>query len=279
MDGDYLDVPNDDNKQEDINGHLTVDEGVSICLTALATMRWGFSKSEEREDTIRMVWKNRKHGRQGQAHHLPLYDVNYPAHLPMGDSQAHMGMGSSSHPGLSMVPSGDRPMLPPLNVFAAQRRVDSAPSTAASSEDRGLNGWPGYTPPGTGTSIATSTGTGLSRRGSPVFPSQTSYKPGSDDIFYHGGGDVDQFSYNVPLTGPGTIVRDTPPLVGGSGAVPAPYGQRSPPMESHALAGSTAPNQYIPTGTFAPNPLIAKSTNFYPYLQFGENYQCSGNYH
>lgn len=273
-DGEYIDVPNDENKQE---SHLTVDDGVSICLTALATMRWGFSKSEEREDTIKMIWKNRKHGRQGQAHHLPLYDVNYPSHLPMSnDSQVHMGLSSSPHSGLTLAISGDRPMLPPLNVFAAQRRVDSAPSTAASSEDRGLNGWPGYTPPGTGTSIATSTGTGLSRRGSPVFPGQPSYKSNGDDIFYHGSGDVDQFTYNVPLSGPGTMVRELPSLVGGN--VQTSYGQRSTAMEPHGVAGSTATN-YMSAGTFAPNPMIMTSTNFHSCPQFGENCQCNGEYH
>jgi hypothetical protein len=36
------------------------DEDVQICLQALRQMRWAFSKSEEREKTVRMVWESRK---------------------------------------------------------------------------------------------------------------------------------------------------------------------------------------------------------------------------
>jgi hypothetical protein len=36
------------------------DEHVQICLQALRQMRWAFSKSEEREKTVRMVWESRK---------------------------------------------------------------------------------------------------------------------------------------------------------------------------------------------------------------------------
>jgi len=36
------------------------DEDIQICLQALRQMRWAFSKGEEREKTIRMVWESRK---------------------------------------------------------------------------------------------------------------------------------------------------------------------------------------------------------------------------
>ncbi len=36
------------------------EDGVRICLTALSTMRWAFSKSEERRETLRMVWEDGK---------------------------------------------------------------------------------------------------------------------------------------------------------------------------------------------------------------------------
>ena len=36
------------------------DEDVQVCLQALRQMRWAFSKSEEREKTVRMVWESRK---------------------------------------------------------------------------------------------------------------------------------------------------------------------------------------------------------------------------
>ncbi|KAF8969907.1 hypothetical protein BDZ97DRAFT_1793314 [Flammula alnicola] len=260
IDGELLEIPSGDDKQEDTNSHLTVDESVSVCLTALATMRWGFSKSEEREETIRMIWDSRKLRRQGQGHHIPLYDGDYPQSITMSDSQMHL-----NHTGLPIGSSGDRPMLPPLNVFDAQRRVDSGPNTACSSDDRGVNGWPSsYTPPGTATSIATSTGTGLSRRGSPVFSNMPSFKSATDDMFYHGTGDMEQFSYNVPPSGP--TVRDAP----GLSANAQSYGQRNPPMATHALAASTAPN-YMAAGTFpAPNSLVVAHADFQFCPQFGE---------
>lgn len=270
MDGEYLDLPTEENKAEDVSAHLTVDDGVAICLTALATMRWAFSKSEEREGTIRMIWENRKLRRQGQTHHLPVYDSDYHSSLSMADSHLHMAMASGQHPGLPVVPSGDRPMLPPLNVFAAQRRVDSAPSTAASSEDR-LSRWPEYTPPPTATSIGTSTGTGMSRRGSPVFAHIPSFKPSGDDIFYHGAGDMDQFAYSVPLSGP--AVREVPGLVGGVQS----FGPRGSPMEPHTLATSAA-GTYMAAGTmFGPTSDIMTNADFHSCPQFGEN--CNGGYH
>ncbi|KAF9483839.1 hypothetical protein BDN70DRAFT_798935 [Pholiota conissans] len=274
MDGEYLDLPTDENNAEDAGAHLSVDEGVTICLTALATMRWGFSKTEEREDTIRMIWENRKLRRQGQAHHLPLYDADYHPSMPMADSQLPMSMASGQpHASLSVVNAENRPMLPPLNLFAAQRRVDSAPSTAASSEDRR---WPEYTPPPTATSIATSTGTGLSglsRRGSPVFANAPSFKQAGDDIFYHTVGDMDQFSYNVPqLSGP-AVVREAPGMVGGVQS----FGPRGSPMEPHTLATSAATN-YMAAGTmFGPPSDIMTNADFHSCPQFGEN--CNGGYH
>ena len=139
-----------------------------------------------------MVWETRKLRHQGHPHHFPLYEANYPqTNLSMTNSQLHVNLPPSSHGTLAMLTSGDRPMLPPLNLYTSQGRVDSRPSTSCSSD-----GWPSYTPPSTATSIATSAGTGMSRRGSPVFSSMAA----SEDIFFHGP-DMDQFSYNVPLTG------------------------------------------------------------------------------
>lgn len=36
------------------------DEDVQTCLQALREMRWAFSKGEEREKTVRMIWESRK---------------------------------------------------------------------------------------------------------------------------------------------------------------------------------------------------------------------------
>jgi hypothetical protein len=46
-------------------GCPSVEEGVSLSLTALKEMRWAFSQSEEQEGTIQMVWENRKNGCHG----------------------------------------------------------------------------------------------------------------------------------------------------------------------------------------------------------------------
>lgn len=251
--GEYLDMPNEDDKEEDL---ITVDDGVSICLTALSTMRWGFSKSEEREETIRMVWENRKLRHQGHPHHLPLYEANYPqTNLSMTNSQL---LPPSSHGNLAMLASGDRPMLPPLNLYTSQSRVDSRPSTGCSSD-----GWPSYTPPSTATSIATSAGAGLSRRGSPAFSSMT----GSEDIFFHGP-DMDQFSYNAPLAG----VRES----SGAASTMPTYVPRHSNLEPNPLSPGATYSSLGSTTFNASNPTIMTHTDYHA-CQFGEN--GNGAYH
>jgi len=217
-------------------------------------MRWGFSKSEEREETIRMVWENRKLRNQGQPHHLPLYEANYQTNLSMSSSQLHMNLPPSPHGNLSML---DRPTLPPLNAYASQGHVDSRPSTGCSS-----NGWPSYTPPSTATSIVTSAGTGLSRGGSPIFSNMASV----EDIFFHGP-DIDQFSYNPPLVG----VRESP---GAVSTIP-PYVPRQSNMEPHPLPPSAG--TYLGSNTFnASNATTMTHSSYHP-CQFGEN--DNGAYH
>lgn len=249
-------MPNEDDKDEDL---ITVDDGVSICLTALSTMRWGFSKSEEREETIRMVWENRKLRHQGHPHHLPLYEANYPqTNLSITNSQLHVNLPPSSHGNLAMLASGDRPMLPPLNLYTSQSRVDSRPSTGCSSD-----GWPSYTPPSTATSIATSAGAGLSRRGSPAFSSMT----GSEDIFFHGS-DMDQFSYNAPLAG----VRESS---GASSTMPT-YVPRQSNLEPNPLSPGATYSSLSSTTFNASNPTIMTHTDYHA-CQFSEN--GNGAYH
>ncbi|KDR81460.1 hypothetical protein GALMADRAFT_134896 [Galerina marginata CBS 339.88] len=267
LEGEFIDSPGEDDKQDSADTHLTVSDGVSVCLTALATMRWGFSKSDEREETIKMIWENRKLRRQGQAHHIPLYDPEYPQSLPVSASNMHIS--SSPHMTLPISDPGDRPMLPPLTVFMAQRR-GSAPNTACTTDERTTNVWPSYTPPGTATSVATSTGTGLSRRGSPVFSHMASFKP-PDDMFYHGGGEVDQFHYNAPLSGP--LVRENTGLVSNV----ASYSHRNPQMEPQALAATTAANYMVTTTFNVTNSSNLTHADFHSCPQFGEN--CNGTYH
>jgi len=269
VDGEVLEIPGED-KHDETDPHLSVDEGVSICLGALETMRWGYSKSEEREETVRMIWQNRKLRRQGSGEHSPVYDLDYPqttslatSHMPLNVPLAQHG-----HLGMSMSHGTDRPMLPPLAAIP-QRRVESAPNTAASTDGRGLNGWPSYTPPGTSTSIATSTGTGLSGSGSPVFSVLPTFKTSAEEIFYHSSNnDIDQFTYNVPLSG---SVRETSGLPSNI----SPYPHRASPLDSRALSASAA-TTYLPTSSFhSSNTSIL--TDFQPCPQFSEN--SSGPYH
>ena len=265
MESDVFDE--DDLKEDDIERRLTVEDGVSICLAALTSMRWSFSKSEEREETIRMIWENRKMRRQGQPQHSPHYNGEYLKALTGPQSQMPCN-ALNPHTSLSLPSSGER--LPPLNLRTYQRRVESAPSTACSADGRGMNGWPSYTPPGSATSVATSAGTGISSRGSPVFSNIPSFKGPSDDVFYHGTSDLDHFSYHAPLTGP--AVRETP----GMAISAATYTHRHSPVEPHTLTSSTS--NYLADNTLSStNPSLLSHSDFHPCPQFGEN--CNGGYH
>ncbi|XP_006458258.1 hypothetical protein AGABI2DRAFT_183343 [Agaricus bisporus var. bisporus H97] len=213
VDGDLLEVTDDPELKESgiatIPPCYTTEEGVATCIAAFTKMRWVSAKNEERLQTIKMVWDNRKRRRHHSHRSEPDIRFRHPSfYEPTADSD------NGLHP--------TRPSLPPLSMFTNQRRVESAPSTSYTTDGTGTNGWPSYTPPGTATSGTTSTGTGLSARNSPVFPHIGSYKNEMDETYYHStGGDVGQFSFNVPLVA--SVVRDPPafntvsPLVVGSG--------------------------------------------------------------
>ncbi|KXN90525.1 hypothetical protein AN958_04197 [Leucoagaricus sp. SymC.cos] len=207
IDSDVLEAAADDPDLKE-NGispsspRCSTEESVAICMAAFARMRWVCSKNDERQQTIKIVWDSRKSRRHHQSHRSEP-DLHY-RHPPLYDQPSIDPVNTQSS-GLQ----SDRPSLPPLSVFTNQRRVESAPSTSYTTDGTGTNGWPCYTPPGTATSGTTSTGTGLSARGSPVFPNLTSYKDGVDDPYYqNAGGDIDQFSFNVPIVA--SVVRDTP---------------------------------------------------------------------
>lgn len=225
-DTDVLEVPIDDPDFKE-NGFLapfprhSTEDSVAICMAAFSRMTWAGSKVEERQQTIKMIWDNRK-GRRHHQNHRSEPDLHY-RHHPLYEQQSIDPVNSQSHDLQS-----DRPLLPPLNLCTGQRRVESAPSTSYTTDGTGVNGWPCYTPPGTATSGTTSTGTGLSASGSPVFPNVGSYKSDVDDPYYHNtSSDIDQFSFNVPIVTP--VVRDAPV-----------YSQRSLPSESHTISGSSS---------------------------------------
>ncbi|KAJ2931396.1 hypothetical protein H1R20_g5680, partial [Candolleomyces eurysporus] len=260
-DGDILDSPLDLPPAEMNEGEgslppLTADEGVMICLSALSSMRWSFSKSEEREETIRMIWETRKSKRHGQsARYADVpYDAAYPQSNGPSNAQLQSGFQATSRPMLSATSYPDRPMLPALSQFSQSRRVGSAPNTACTTDGQGAHGWPTYTPPGTATSIATSA-TGLSIHGSPDFSSALpSFKPQSDDGYYHGGGDLDPFTYSVPIPNA---------------------------HQGHVMSNTTHAASYIPPHSShfssGPDPVVASGNDYASCPQFGDN--CNASYH
>lgn len=262
VDSDVLEVATDDPdlKENGINTvppRYTAEEGVAICMAAFARMRWVCSKNEERQHTIKMVWDNRK-GRRHHQSHRSEPDLHY-RHPPLYEQAVDSLNPQSS--GLQP----DRPSLPPLSMFANQRRVESAPSTSYTTDGAGTNGWPCYTPPGTATSGTTSTGTGLSARGSPVFPHIGPYKNEVDEPYYHNASnDIDQFSFNVPIVAP--VVRDTV------------YTQRNLPPDSHPMSSSSS-STYLGQAFSTVSPLIVGpgEHDFDHCPQFGES--CHGTYH
>lgn len=274
MEGDTFDdtAGDRDFKQED-GRRLDAEEGVALCLAALAEMRWGFSKSEERAETIRMVWDNRNARRHGQ------YNNRGIVHTQELDSRHYIddtyGGRSLHHSHTNAVlPGADRPLLPPLTLAHPHRRIDSAPNTGCSADGNGASGWPSYTPPGTATSVTTSTGTGISARGSPVFHGLTGpgqYKANADDTFYHVAGDLDQFSFSAPASGP---------LVGDPSMTVASY-HRPSSTHSHPLHDGNATSTYLDPAVFGPagSSLLGHPTtddiNVCP--QFGDD--CNGFYH
>ncbi|KAH9951307.1 hypothetical protein B0H21DRAFT_276431 [Amylocystis lapponica] len=115
-------------------------EDIEACLHALGEMRWAFSKSEEREQTVRMVWESRAT--------QPRSDSRSFSSSPADDL-----LGTTSFPDLAYPKRAlARPLsVPPLSLsiggMGSTLSTASAPSTACSSDGQ----W--STPP-------TSSGTG-----------------------------------------------------------------------------------------------------------------------
>ncbi|KAG6820561.1 hypothetical protein H0H93_015081 [Arthromyces matolae] len=269
IENDTIDMDDDDRGRS----RLPAEEAVALCLTALSEMRWGFSRSEEREETIRMIWDNRKVGRNGGryalngfGHRAGYSDPTYrkpmpPIQVPPYTSHGYPSMGAH-----------DRPLLPPLR---SPRRPESAPNTAYSTNGQGGSGWPSYTPPGTATSVATSAGTGvsLSARGSPLFNTMgpgMPYKGDMHEPFYHVPSDMDQFSFHAP-TGPGMNEGQT---------LNPHYHHRDPPSSAHSIH-STSSSTYIEpvVGVFpgAHSSIVQQGGEGQTCPQFGDD--CNNSYY
>lgn len=268
VEGEFIDLDDDDQVRG--RGSLLAEEAVALCLTALSEMRWGFSRSEERAETIRMIWENRKVGRNTTGRYgvgrNGYPDPAYKKTVPPIQAPPY-----TSH-GYSTMSGRDRPLLPPLR---SPRRSESAPSTAYSSNGQGGSGWPSYTPPGTATSVATSAGTGVSvsARGSPLFngiaANPVHYKGDIHEPFYHVPSDMDQFSFHAP-TGPAMNEGQ----VLGSGH----YHHRDPPSSAHSLH-STSSSTYLDTGVFSgpTSSMVHQGGDPQGCPQFGDD--CNGYYH
>lgn len=258
-DGEFLDI-RDEEKQGVSSTRLSINEAVSICLDAIAAMRWGYSKSDERQDTIRMIWENRKMRQQGQdSSQSVVYDH---------DHSQTIAFNTPSNPHNIQVSGHISTLLPP-SISIPRRSVQSAPNTACSTDGRSLNGWPTYTPPGTAISIATSNGTGLSSGAdSPVFANMPPFKTVAEDIFYHSpSGETDQFLYNVPLSG--SLDCENTTISSSIGR----YSQRHSSPSVHAL-NSNSSASFIDSHFHTPSPSILNDFQSCP--QLGEN--CSA-YH
>ncbi|KAG5645911.1 hypothetical protein DXG03_005058 [Asterophora parasitica] len=270
IEGDSLEMKSDDCDDARGRNCLSTEEGVALCLTALAEMKWAFSRSEEREETVRMIWENRKVGRNTGRYSLSGSDFGRLASTGRYQDLAYgkpMSLPPYTSHGYLMMPSNDRPLLPPLR---SPRRAESAPSTAYSTTGHGANGWPSYTPPGTATSVATSAGTGVSR-GSPLFSALAvtmSYKSDHEPFSYQVPQDMDQFSFHAPV-GPG--LNDT-------STMSAHYHHQEPPSSAHSIH-STASSTYLDQGVFGESvsSIVHSGGDVQNCPQFGDD--CSGYYH
>lgn len=136
-------------------GESGTNEDVETCLQALREMRWTFSKSEDREQTVRMIWESRMNqARNRNFTNSPTDDL--------------MRFSNSGHP------YARRPLARPISVPPLSLSLCTVPSSLGSASAPntacGTSGdWQTCTPP-------SSSGTGMydssvgSHRGSPTSP-------------------------------------------------------------------------------------------------------------
>ncbi|TFY59031.1 hypothetical protein EVJ58_g6036 [Rhodofomes roseus] len=145
-------------------------EDIETCLQALREMRWTFSKCEEREQTVRMIWESK----------MPQGRTRSFTNSPHDDG---LRLLTAEHP-YARRPLARPISVPPLSLSlstVALAGPASAPSTACSS-----GSWPAGTPP-------SSAGTGMyegsasSDRASPTSPFSHHVPDGLslDTAFHH----------------------------------------------------------------------------------------------
>jgi len=102
------------------------DEDVQTCLQALRQMRWAFSKGEEREKTVRMIWESRK-----GSNTRPCSSIS-PLTTPLFELQPAGTQFLRTH--------SQRPLPPPLSIpslssISSIPSLDSSAPTTARTED------------------------------------------------------------------------------------------------------------------------------------------------
>ncbi|KAI0646938.1 hypothetical protein C8Q79DRAFT_1046481 [Trametes meyenii] len=148
-------------------GESGTREDVEICLRAFSEMRWAFSKKDERERTVRLVWEGRV--TQGRPQSSRSFSSS------PGDEAIH---GPGTYDGSYVRRHLMRPTsVPPLSLSATTMGPgydsSSAPNTACTADGR----WPSAA---SGSGSESEQYQGLSHRSSPTVPhSSSSYPPTS----------------------------------------------------------------------------------------------------
>lgn len=199
---------------------MDVEDGVEVCLHALGAMEWVFSKSDERQQTVRMMWDARKmreaehrRSRHAYARAGDEYDPqggSRDSRSPFHQNPGYPGDQSSYvsrllHPcrvqpvGAQTLPVPPtlthRPLLAPLSLSPTNLRVHSAPSTACTD----TGSWPTYTPPSTA-STHHSSPEGI--YDSPPASASLSYMPSmqpfrnDNEVFYHAVPELETFDFS-----------------------------------------------------------------------------------
>ncbi|KAF7353620.1 Zn(2)-C6 fungal-type domain-containing protein [Mycena venus] len=198
---------------DSVRNGLDTEEGIRLCLSAMQEINWAFSRSEEREETVRRIWEDKKKRRLDPHHHAGLtgpYDDYHHSQSQTSYSEPPPPLGATPYPSFpskwaqDVEAHGhlpllliDRPVLPPLTLLShnspPRHIIDSRPST-------------GYSVDGAG---------GHGRRGSPVFANFGGgsgapdvigglKSPDNENPFFNVTRDLDHFSFNPSSV----VVRD-----------------------------------------------------------------------
>jgi hypothetical protein len=242
--------------EEGGNTFVEQKEGVDVCLRALREMQWSFSKSEERDRNVRMIWdvESRERSRRQEM------NVDHGM-APYGHPQ-----GAYDHHTMQVAP------IPPS--LSSNSRI------ACNPVDHGGTGnetWSTYTPPGSATSVSNSSSTGspggyVSLNGQCMNrfksePAASSVAAGGGDFYV--GTELDHFTYSVPV-GDGHACSDPNPNPAAAYALRQEH-ERHP---SSSMQPNMSHGYLDPAVVFAA-PVAGEEAA--PCPQFAQN--CHGFYH